>query len=712
MGLELDGKDIVFEERYDILYPNNVSLCESNCTMKSTDFDLERINCMCTYKEIMDFDRIDEDNNDLLGNPNFYKPTQSSANVEVIKCLAKIGVKEGLVNNEAFYIIGSFVIIELGMTAISFIHGIKSVAGFVKGLLGNSEGKSAFNSKRNNQVMNSTHRLLNNPPKKGEENDKEENVESNKSNIVIKKNIKMDYALNDDDNIDSKNEISEMSLGNDNDNDNDNISESNKNYNLNIKSGLPKSKNKPNNLEDINNSKGKLINKKNINNNNKDLYANKKAEFIPLQYNFKFFKPEDKGIIKQVERSKIPFRVSKDTKILLEGKKNVLYDENYLKGPFYDDQNIIEIIEDKEKDNAQKTIKFSIKNNLNNNDNINNNSVIIKKNNKKNEVEKSVEQENPKIKKKGISNNISRDEKDFIKIKKINPITSVQMTVEDYKIDDEIKNVDNTTSIYNLMRREHTYLRVTYEKYTSKSHPNIFATFLAEILDKIYFIKIFIFLKKFDIFSIHLALYMFYHILLLSLLCAFFTVDTIKKIWEESDFPTMNFYLLYGLLSNIIVWIFYRIFCLLLDNQDKIRSLVKLHKESMNSNSSRIKMDENNEINNDNEINNNKNNNMNQQDVINEKYEELVKKIKIQTIIFYVVILLLSGLCYIYLVSFFAVYTGTKKRVLTAYYISIIEIILIKFVYGLCLASLRIAGEVNELKSLYKFVYIMDKYVS
>ena len=54
----------------------------------------------------------------------------------------------------------------------------------------------------------------------------------------------------------------------------------------------------------------------------------------------------------------------------------------------------------------------------------------------------------------------------------------------------------------------------------------------------------------------------------------------------------------------------------------------------------------------------------------------------------------------------------TKRRVLTAYYVSIIEIILIKFVYGLCLASLRIAGEVNELKSLYKFVYIMDKYVS
>ena len=59
--------------------------------------------------------------------------------------------------------------------------------GFVKGLLVNGEGKSDFNLKRNNQVMNSTHRLLNNHSKKWEENDKEENDESNKSNIVIKK---------------------------------------------------------------------------------------------------------------------------------------------------------------------------------------------------------------------------------------------------------------------------------------------------------------------------------------------------------------------------------------------------------------------------------------------------------------------------------------------------------------------------------------------
>ena len=265
------------------------------------------------------------------------------------------------------------------------------------------------------------------------------------------------------------------------------------------------------------------------------------------------------------------------------------------------------------------------------------------------------------------------------------------MTVEEYKTDDEIKVVDSTTSIYNLMKREHTYLRATYEKYMSKNHPNILSTFLAEILDKIYLIKIFIFLKKFEIFSIQLSLYMFYHILVLSLLCGFFTIKTIKKIWEEYDYPKMNFYLLYGFLAHVIIWVIYRIFILLLDNQDRIRALVNLSNKNNNEN---------------NEINNNK------EEIIKEKYDDLMKKIKIQTAVFYIVIIIITAFCFIYLVTFFAIYTGTKAKVFKAYYISLIEIALIKFIYGLCLASFRIAAEGNELKSLYNFVYVLDKYVS
>jgi hypothetical protein len=57
----------------------------------------------------------------------------------------------------------------------------------------------------------------------------------------------------------------------------------------------------------------------------------------------------------------------------------------------------------------------------------------------------------------------NKKEKDFIKITKINPITNLQMEIDDYKVDDEIKKVDSTTSIYTLMKREHTYLRANYK---------------------------------------------------------------------------------------------------------------------------------------------------------------------------------------------------------------------------------------------------------
>ena len=136
-------------------------------------------------------------------------------------------------------------------------------------------------------------------------------------------------------------------------------------------------------------------------------------------------------------------------------------------------------------------------------------------------------------------------------------------------------------------------------------------------------------------------------------------------------------------------------FILVLDNQDKIRALAKLNSDVESSKES---MDENyyNE----------------QRDQINEKYKDLMKKIKIQTAVFYLIIIPLTALCFIYLVSFFAIYTGTKGKVFKAYYISLIEIVLIKFVYGLSLGSLRIAADRNELKSLYNFVYILDKYVS
>ena len=54
--------------------------------------------------------------------------------------------------------------------------------------------------------------------------------------------------------------------------------------------------------------------------------------------------------MKKISRNEIPFKVDKDTKILLERKQGIKYDENYLEGPYYEDQNIIEIIDEKKKE--------------------------------------------------------------------------------------------------------------------------------------------------------------------------------------------------------------------------------------------------------------------------------------------------------------------------------------------------------------------------
>ena len=661
LGIEIDGKDLVLEDRYNYLYPNNVTLCESNCTMDKTDFDLERINCKCTYKEIIDFKRVDKDSNDILSDPDFHKPTQSGANAEIIKCLAKLDIKKGIVNNEAFYYSTAITVIEVSMAILSAVKGISAVSSFIKGMPGVKVANPGMRA-------GTTNKILNNPPKKQGE-DEDEDEKEKERNIVIRKNIKMDYNNN-------KEEISHIKENNSNiNNDNEDI-----NYGVNIKSGFAKSK-----QIEIQENK----NKNNFNYNIDNNYYGMKAEFIPMEYNFKFFNQNDKGVIKKIKRSQIPFEINNDTKILLEGKKGIIYDDNYLEGPFYEEQNIIEIIDDmNDINNNTKIIKFYDNNNDNNISNMYDNKI-----NKRN-IKYNKNEEKARAKNKILNYNLNTEDKELITIKRINPINKAQLhkiEIEDYKEDEEIKKIDDITTIYNLMKREHTYLRASYEKYMSKRHPNILSIFLAEILDKIYFIKIFIFLKKFEILSIHISLYMFCHLLLLSILCGFFTVKTIKKIWEDSNYPNINFYLLYGFLANIIVWVIYRIFLLLLDNQDRIRALVNL---------------------NNNDKNREKNIDENEDDNFNNKFQELIKKIKIQTAVFYIIILLLTILCFIYLLSFFAIYTGTKGKVFTVYYISIIEIILIKFVYGLCLASLRIAGEGNGLKSLYNIVCFCDKYLA
>ena len=143
----------------------------------------------------------------------------------------------------------------------------------------------------------------------------------------------------------------------------------------------------------------------------------------------------------------------------------------------------------------------------------------------------------------------------------------------------------------------------------------------------------------------------------------------------------------------------------MLDNQDRIRALIELKSGKMNIYMERMKRN-NDDI--DSEISDSEQLNPYMQ----ERYEEFIRKVKIQITSFYIIVFIVSGFCSIYLVSFFNYYTGTKRLVIKAYYISIIEIVAIKFIYGLFLAILRIAAQKNRYKCLYNFVYFFDKYLS
>ena len=663
--LEINGKDLVYEQRYEILYPNNITLCEKNCALYYTDYELGRINCKCDYKEILDFNREMPAQSDLLNDPNFYKPSQSGANAEIIKCISKLPNKDSIIKNEAFYY--SIVVLagEISMVCVAGFYGIKLIKNNIHNLGRKMNGNNNTGNKNKNNIdnigMTSNRMLYNNPPKKNNmiaNDDLDNNDISNELNKYVKENNTKDKK--------PYNIIKKRIIFNVNKNINENNSEDNESNDIDIKDIDVYSKNYNNELIEIKDIKGK-------------------AEFIPPEYNFKFFKPSDTGIKKQISRKEIPFKIKSSTKYLLEQKENIKYNTNYLNGPIYANQNMIEIIEEnndiieKEENGLNKKIVYK-------NTNEDNNNISVR--NKKD-----------KVKTRTITS-----EKSFINIKTIIPQKKAK-EVEEYIEEEEYPNLNKklieSVSLYSLIKKEQAMLRTPYRVYAAKDHSNLLAIILAEIMDKIYLIKICCFLKPFELFSVHLFNYLIYHIVLFSLLCAFFTVKTIKKIYTD-DFPKLNFYLLYGFISSIIIWVVYRLFLTLIDHRDKINDLIKLRQE-LNKNEKNENNFEENKTEKDDEIS---------EELYEMKYNDLIKRIKINLIIFFIIGFLITIFCAIYLISFFAIYTGTKSKVIKAYYITLIEIVLIKFVYGLCLASLRKAGETNEIENVYKVPYICNKYIS
>ena len=637
-GLEYNGKDIVFEDRYKILFPNNVLLCENNCTINNTDFDNQRVNCLCTYKRDFDFNR-EEHVDDIFNNPNFYIPTQSPANAEAMKCLFNFTAQQAIAKNFAFYYCFAITAVEIALSVVSSIIGINSITNFMKPILNKiqnqdfkkkSKPKKTIGFKTDN-IISSTNRPINNPPKRNNINS-EDDEEIDSEEVKNNNNTNFENDLDSNDNKDA-------------------------NYEINIK----KSNNK-------------------IPKNDKHY----KAEYIPQEYNSKFFYPTDKGVFKKIDRNKLPFKIGKDTRILVEKRKDIEYESNYLEGQYSPNQNIL-IITDEINTDITNIVKYIKTEKLSDN-------KLSTKNDFKSGDNKQF----------GNTHYSKYTEKDLITVKKLKSNFAKPKFEEDgiselFDEDSDDMKVDgDNAGLFTLIRREQLFLRLDYKKYLEKKHPNNLAIFIAEILDKIYLVKIILFLRKYDIFTHQLSLYLFCHVLLMSLLCGFFTIRVIKKIWNQDGYPGIGFYLLYGLISHIIIWIIYQIFLYILDFRDKIKEIVLLQKE--------LKLQESYDYDDNIDERNDK--------IFRKKYSQIISHIKCTVIIFYIIIFIIIAFCSIYLICFFALYTGTRNRVIKSYFFSIIEILIIKFVYGFSLASLRVASRINKMKKVYKVVYIFDKYIS
>ena len=229
-------------------------------------------------------------------------------------------------------------------------------------------------------------------------------------------------------------------------------------------------------------------------------------------------------------------------------------------------------------------------------------------------------------------------------------------------------------------------MRRNYEIAVKNKNINFIEVLFTEILDKIYITKILFFTRKFDIFSLQLSIYLLCHLILLVFNTLFFDVKTIKNIWLKENYPGLGYYLGYGFLSCIIVWLIYTVFLCLLTNNDKIKELLKL-------------------------IHFNKKYNMNKGKIITKKYKNLEWKIKFKFGIYTLIEFILLIFSFLYLTVFCTVYTGTQSKTFKEYGIALIEILIIKILYAIALAIMRYISLTKQKKKLYDVVLFMNTYL-
>ncbi len=263
----------------------------------------------------------------------------------------------------------------------------------------------------------------------------------------------------------------------------------------------------------------------------------------------------------------------------------------------------------------------------------------------------------------------------------------------------DIKNVDlnerleDEKDIYNLdeglftaIKKEHKILRAPFTYALKKDKQSFPVVVLTEIFDKIYFTKTFFLFRKFDIFPIMISLYILYHILVLVLSTMFTDIKKIETIYLDENFPNKKHFIIYGFIIFVITWILYLGFLLLVRFDVQINALV------VERNNIFIKEGK-------------------EYEEVRNKYQKLMKQIRIRLNIYYAIMIVLSIFSFLYINGFFAVYTGTRKWVFILYGVSLVICAAIKTAYGLILGIFRFAGVRGKGRVIYDAVKFCDTYI-
>jgi len=242
--------------------------------------------------------------------------------------------------------------------------------------------------------------------------------------------------------------------------------------------------------------------------------------------------------------------------------------------------------------------------------------------------------------------------------------------------------IEADSGFFTSVKKEEKYLREFFSVSMTKDKFDIVVVVLTSIFDKIYLSKILLLSGKYQMTSLMFSLYLLCHLLLLTLCALFFDIKTIGKIFENENYPSLGYYILYGFLGNLIVWVIFKLFYCLIDNTNNIRKLFIKNNSSFNNVKKMGKLN------------------------------KLISIIKRNIIIYLVIQFVLIILCSFYLIVFCGIYTGTKTKVFLSYAFAVITIVIIKVIYGLILGILRKISLFAEKSSLYNVVLYFNKYIS